>query len=146
MSPKSLRLVLALALTCCLCLCSIPTFGQAASTGTVAGIVTDASGAVVPGATVTLTDVSTKNQRTTTSNDTGRYIIPNVTPGRYDITVSKAGFSQAKVSAQTVSIGTVTTENIALAAGAVSTTVEVKTTGTELQTMNATIGNTVTSL
>src|SRR6184192_3529850 len=110
MSPKSLRLVLALALTCCLCLCSIPTFGQSASTGTVTGIVTDASGAVVPGATITLTDVSTKNQRTTTSNDTGRYIIPNVSSGQYDITVSKAGFSQAKVSNQTVQINTVLTE------------------------------------
>src|SRR5437899_11750524 len=56
-----------------LCLIAVPLLAQTASTGTVAGTVTDASGAVIPGAMVTLTDLSTKEKRSTTSNEAGRY-------------------------------------------------------------------------
>ena len=62
--------------------------GQAASTGTIAGQVTDASNAAVGGATVALVDTATNAQRTTTTNDSGRYLFADVVPGRYVLTVS----------------------------------------------------------
>ncbi len=115
-----------------------------AGTGVIAGQVTDPSGAMVPGAQVTITDTATHNTRTTTTTATGRYVFPNLDPGVYAISISKAGFAKAQLPPQEVKVGVTTTLNVPLQLGAVSQTVEVKTTGTELQTMNATVGNTVT--
>ena len=70
----------------------------------------------------------------------------NVTPGTYNITVSKSGFAQAKVLAQNVKIGIALTENIQLQIGTATQEVVVEATNTELQTMNATVGNSVTGI
>src|ERR1700681_1510734 len=69
---------------------------QTGGTGIVVGTVTDPSGAGVPGATVTLTDATTNSERTTTTNEGGRYDFPNVPPGKYNLTISKAGFRVGK--------------------------------------------------
>src|SRR5579871_1559825 len=58
------------------------------------GVITDASGAGVPGASVTLTSKETNIKRTTKSNDTGGYAIPGLPPGDYTLTVEKTGFSK----------------------------------------------------
>jgi len=72
---------LALFLLVVLCVGTLLMWAQSTATGTLAGTVTDQSGAVVSGATVTLTDVATNTSRTTTTNETGRYIFVNVPPG-----------------------------------------------------------------
>lgn len=123
-----------------------PAWSQMASTGTVAGLVSDPSGAVVPAATVTLTDKATGHTTTTTTTSTGRYVFSHVTPGVYDLSVAKPGFANAKVPDQSVKVGLTTTVNVPLKLGSASETVEVRATGTELQTMNSTVGNTVTSI
>lgn len=136
-----------LAITAMLSISVMPATAQvSAGTGTVTGIITDPSGAVVPGAKITLTDVSTHTSRTSSTTATGRYIFTSVDPGSYTLMVSKSGFSNAQVAAQDVKVGVTTTVNVPLQIGQVSQTVEVKTTGTELQTMNATVGNTVTGV
>jgi hypothetical protein len=117
--------------------------GQMAGTGSVAGTVTDPSGAVVVGAQVTLTDASTNAQRTATSNEAGRYLFPNVPPGTYSMTTTREGFRVAKVSSLTVNLGTTLTVDVAMELGTVSQTVEVVATPSELQVTNSTIGNTV---
>src|SRR5580704_13750587 len=71
-------------------------FGQATNTGTVVGAVEDQSGAVVPGAAVTLTDPSTNAARTTVTNRAGQYAFVNVSPSVYSITASKTGFQMDK--------------------------------------------------
>ncbi|PYU25264.1 MAG: carboxypeptidase regulatory-like domain-containing protein, partial [Acidobacteria bacterium] len=114
-----------------------------AGTGSVAGTVTDPSGAVVVGAQVTLTDASTNAQRTATSNEAGRYLFPNLPPGTYSMTTTKEGFRVAKVSSLTVNLGTTLTVDVAMELGTVSQTVEVVATPSELQVTNSTIGNTV---
>src|SRR5215472_5062834 len=119
-----------------------PAWGQSTATGTVSGLVTDPSNAVVIGAAVKLSDNATGTARDTTTNDAGRYIFVNVTPGAYDIKISKGGFAQA-VSHVTVEIGQVTNANITLKVGTTMETVEVTATGVEMQTMNAAIGTTV---
>lgn len=130
---------------CVLALCSgTPLWAQAANTGTVAGTVTDASGAVVDAATVTLTDIGTKSSRTATTNSAGRYLFADVPPGGYEISISKQGFSTSKTQA-TVTVGTAITVNIGLQVGGTNVVVEVTAVGTELQTMNATVGNTLTA-
>ena len=124
--------------------CALPAKGQATATGTVVGTVTDNSGAVVAGATVTLVDKATGDTRTTTTNDVGHYIFSNVPPATYTIKFKQSGFSELEITEATVLVGTQLTENAQMKLGAVSTTVTVtETAGAELQTMNATVGNTV---
>jgi Carboxypeptidase regulatory-like domain len=120
-------------------------FAQTAGTGIVVGTVTDPSGAAVPEAVVTLTDTATNSERTSTTNATGRYNFPNVPPGNYSLTVSKAGFRLGKILNQSVVVGESRTLDVKLEMGAATQVVEVTATNTDLQTMNATIGNTVNS-
>ena len=126
-------------------LCALPAWGQAVATGTVVGTVTDNSGAVVTGATVTLIDNATGDTRTTTTNDVGHYVLPNIPPATYTVKFNKSGFSELDITKVTVLVGTQLTENAQMKLGAVSTTVTVtETAGAELQTMNSTIGSTIT--
>src|SRR5262252_9324077 len=119
--------------------------GQTASSGSIAGLVTDPQGGVVPGATVVLTDIATNGKQTSATNDAGRYNFPVANPGLYDIVVSKSGFKTAKMAQQKVSIGLVLTVNVILEVGSLSETVVVTASplGSELQSGNATIGNTI---
>ena len=118
---------------------------QSSATGTVVGQVSDPSGAIVPDAAVTLTDITTNTVRSTSSNDAGRYVFVNVAPGTYDISVSKQGFAVSKTRLS-VSVGLSATVNLSLKVGGSNEIVEVTTVGTELQTMNATVGNTITGI
>ncbi len=119
------------------------TYGQMGGTGQVVGTVIDASGAAIVGAEVTITDTATNEARTTTSNDAGRYVFPNLPPGRYNITINKSGFRVAKLTDQQVVVSETRTYDVKLEIGSSNQVVEVTTTNTELQTMNATIGNTI---
>ena len=121
-----------------------PGAAQSVATGTISGLVTDTTGAVVTGATVTITDPSTGAVRATTTNEAGRYIFVNVTPGNYNISFAKSGFKEAKLSGQQVDVGKASTINVTLPVGATGEIVEVEASNVELQTQNATIGNTVT--
>ena len=120
-------------------------YAQATSSGTVVGVVTDQSGALIPGATITVTDPSTKIARTTVTNNDGSYVLVDVQPGKYNIKATKDGFSITEISGQNVSVGTQTTANFKMAIGAETTTVEVQSSNADLQTMNAATGQTVDS-
>ena len=117
--------------------------GQSTSTGTVVGQASDPSGAVVPGATVSLIDHTTGTTKTTTTNDAGRFVFVNVNPGTYDITITKQGFATAKFPQQAVSIGQQTSVNATLKVGGASEQVVVEASGATLQTLNATVGTTI---
>jgi carboxypeptidase family protein len=123
---------------------SSPALGQMAGSGSADGTVTDPTHAVVVGATVTLRDNATSSVRTSTTNESGRFNIANVLPGTYDVTVTKAGFREAKLSKQVVNVGSNLTLNVTLEVGAVTETVEVVAASTALETTNSTIGNVVT--
>src|SRR4029450_5227866 len=75
--------------------------------GSVGGTVTDQSGAIVPGATVTITNVQTGKTREAISDDAGNYSIPNVLEGRYDLGVQMTGFRSYLEKGIAVSINTV---------------------------------------
>jgi Carboxypeptidase regulatory-like domain len=145
MQIRSVKLPLVLLLV--ICAGSAPSaWAQSTSTGTVAGSVTDPSGAVVEGASVTLTDTATNTARPATTNATGRYIYVDVKPGIYTIAVSKAGFETTKAENLEVKVGASLTLSLALQVGGANVVVEVSAVGNELQTMNATVGNTITNL
>ena len=106
-----------------LLLASVWLFGQAES-GTISGAVTDASNAVVPGATVTVVSVNTGLSRATTSGSAGEYAITNLKPDTYNLTIDHSGFqkysrkvvvdvgSRVDLSAQLVVTGTSTTVEV----------------------------------
>jgi hypothetical protein len=145
MYTQSVKLVLVLLLVVCLG-GALPVWSQSASSGTVSGSVADQSNAVVAGAAITLTDTATNISRTATSNASGRYFFADVTPGTYSLTVAKAGFATTKTENQVVQVGVNLTVNLALQVGGANVVVEVTSVGNELQTMNATVGNTINTV
>src|SRR4029077_19886262 len=69
---------------------AVPAFSQTA--GTISGLVTDPSGALVAGATVTVTNPGTNLARDTTSNGAGNYNFPDLPPGIYNVKAAHEGF------------------------------------------------------
>jgi hypothetical protein len=117
-----------------------------ASSGAIAGVVTDANGAVIAGATVTATNDASGVKKSTTTGDSGQYLIANLEAGTYSIRVSARGFKDTVVAAIPVKANSTMQANVSLDVGDVSSVVEV-TGGAEL-TLNATesqISNSVTS-
>ena len=78
--------------------------GQAI-TQQIQGLVTDSTGAVIPGATVTITNINTQISQTRTTNETGNYTFPQVQVGNYSIRVEMQGFKSDQVSDQRVETG-----------------------------------------
>lgn len=89
-------------------------FAQSTVTGGVIGKVTDPQGAVVPSATVKVTNIGTNNTVTTTTNNDGGYSVTNLQPGTYRIEVSASGFATAKVERAVVEVGRATSIDIPL--------------------------------
>jgi hypothetical protein len=116
-------------------------WAQTSQVGSVSGQVTDEQKAAVPGAAVKLTESATNDHYETTTNIDGRYVFASVTPGTYNISVTKQGFNTYDVNGQAVEISAVLTINAVLKVGSTATTVEVSASaGSQLQTMNATVG------
>ncbi|MGA2578766.1 MAG: carboxypeptidase regulatory-like domain-containing protein [Bryobacteraceae bacterium] len=115
---------------------------NATGAGTVTGRVTDATGAIVTDATVTLTDTETGITNATASNNSGIYIFEQVKPGIYTVEASKPGFRKSVVAKQEVTPAAALTLNFALEVGAVTETVQVQASAeAELQTLNSTMGS-----
>jgi hypothetical protein len=106
--------------------------------GSIAGIVTDASGAVVAGAQVELIDNATGSKHDTTSSSSGEFSFPDLPLGSYTVTSSEAGFSTVKVDKVPVSAGVVYNLPITMTVAATSQTVEVSAAGLSLDTTSVT--------
>src|SRR6266702_373985 len=121
-------------------------FGLAqTSTSELSGTVRDNTGAVVPGAGVTLTNEQTGliyKQRTT---DSGLYSFPALPVGSYTVTVEVQGFKTARLTKNTLVVNTPLAVDVTLEVGQIIDVVMVEARGDLLQTSNATIGNVVTS-
>src|SRR6202022_1926892 len=87
------------------------------NTGTVRGVVSDKSGAVVPQAAVVLLSRGIGQQRVRTTNGSGIFVFPSQTVGRYTLEVSADGFRQATVEGVYVQVGQPTTVNVQLQPG-----------------------------
>jgi len=112
-------------------------------TGSISGIIKDASGAVVPGAKVTLTNEGTSLVRLTTSSGNGGYAFSPVTIGTYTITAGLAGFQTVVRAGITVSVQQQAVVNFTLQPGQVSQSVTVTGATQLLQTQNASVGQVI---
>jgi carboxypeptidase family protein/TonB-dependent receptor-like protein len=102
--------------------------------GSIVGTLTDETGAVVPGAAVTVTNTATGLSRQTTTNDAGYYSFPNLPEGIYDLSVTAGGFRPYTQKSINVSINSVTRVDVAIKVGAVTEQVSVEATTAVLQT------------
>ena len=109
------------------------------NTGTLSGQVTDASGAVVRAATLTIKDNATGYSRTVTSAGDGNYAFPDLPIGNYMLTVEAAGFT-AEQESETISVGFRSRADFQLKVGATGQTVEVSANATGLSKDDASIG------
>src|SRR5579863_1274061 len=114
-------------------------------TGAVSGTVTDPSGAVVPNAKVVLKSKSTGETQASTTGSSGLYTFPLLKPGSYTVNISQSGFRGVNETVE-VPLGQTATVNIKLAVGNASETVEVTGSAPLLQTEDANISTTYTSV
>ena len=117
-------------------------FGQAEQ-GTFSGVVTDRSGAVVPGASVTAEEVATRTVSATTSNQDGYYTLPYLRPGTYNLTATAKGFATESVTGVHLTVNLSTRINLTLDVGAVTQQVVVQADAIQLETGNSELGNTI---
>ena len=125
--------------------CTSPVWAQSATTGALTGVVTDPSGGVISGATVTLTNTGTGQSRTATTDASGNYKFSLIPPGTYSLKFEAAGFKTSTVSSVTVSITETPVLSQKLEIGAQTSEVTVEATAETIQTQNATVGNLVGS-
>ena len=124
-------------------LLSVPAWGQ--GLGKITGYVADPSGALVPSATVTATEVETGALRTAVSSDSGYYVLNSLRPTRYTLTITAPGFRRftengiARLADQSATI------NAKLEVGSATETMTVEATGAQVDTTTSTIRQVVDS-
>ena len=111
--------------------------------GEITGAVRDPSGAVIAGATVTVTNVATNASRTTTTNDAGVYSFPALPPGSYRLKVEQQGFKTVSRTDIELQVQQSARLDIEMAVGQVTETVEVSAQSTLLASENATVGTVI---
>ena len=136
MQPR--KCVFAFTLVACLLL-AVPAFSQV-SGGTISGVVTDQTGATIPGATVTVRNLDTNVERTATTESDGRFSFPGLLIGRYEIKVALAGFGTYIRGPIVLTVGQNAVINPELRPAAVAETVTVTEDAPVLNTTNAEVG------
>lgn len=137
-----MRSFLRLALMLAICLSGTLLLGQ--GTGSISGVVRDKSGAVVPNASVTITNVEQGTVVKTTTNGDGEYLQAALLPGRYDVTVSAPGFEVFENKGTVLRVSEKARVDATLTVGSVQNTVQVEGTATQVETESAEVSGVVT--
>src|SRR5216683_1736634 len=123
-------------------LLSVPAFSQG-NAGRILGTVTDQSGGVVAGATVTVIDTERGINRTLTSDDAGEYNAPNLTPGMYTVRAEAKGFKKLERQNVALEVGKEVRVDLTVQPGTAEQTVTVTEAVPLVETTNATLGGTL---
>ena len=141
MSKRCARIRVSFALILAL---TAPGFALAQSTfGRVAGTVLDTSGAVLPGATITLTNQLTNQSQTTETNEVGAFVFPQTPPGTYRLEVALQGFKTATYTDAIVNVGSEYSLTARLELGALTETVSVDVGSSLVKTTTPEVNSTV---
>jgi hypothetical protein len=124
-------------------LLALPGNSQTAGTGNIQGVVTDAAGAVIQGASVNVVNTATHVTHTTTSDSKGLYSFPNLAIGTYEVEVAAVGFQHYRQSNIVLDVGSSIAVNVTMKVGGTEQTVEVEAAGLALQTEDSTLKQTV---
>jgi len=126
-----------------LALCAATAYAQGSTTSTISGRVVDASGGVLPGATVTAKHVSTNNQSSTVTNSEGAFTFPSMPPGTYEVNVAMEGFKTTVVKDVVITATQGADIQAKLEVGGISETVTVASSSEIIQTQSTTISSTI---
>ena len=114
-------------------------------TGQITGVVSDASGAAVAGATIDAENTATGIRFTAQTNESGSYSFPSLTPGDYRVTARREGFNSASRGGIDLQVSQVARIDFTLNVGSTKETVEVKSTAPLLDSESASLGTTVST-
>lgn len=131
-------------LTCMLLVLLVAVTSQAQVTSRVTGVVQDKTGAMISGATVTLTNQETNVSFTATTTTAGTYVFDAVKPGTYKVSITASGFKTFSTTGNMVTIGQPTTVNATLQVGSTGENIEVSAAAELVQT--STSGNIGTTI
>jgi len=120
-----------------------PLLAAQATTATISGTVTDSSGAAVPGATVTVKNTGTDISQTTVSDERGRYRLPSLNVGQYEVKAELQGFQTSIRKGIEVTVGREVVVDFALAPGQVTEEVTVTQEISQVETTTAQLSNLV---
>ncbi len=134
-----LKILTATAVVLLLC---VPAFSQG-NAGRIMGTVTDQSGGVVAGATVSVVDVARGVTRTLTTDDAGEYNAPNLTPGQYTVRAEAKGFKKLDRQGVVIEVGKEVRVDLTVQPGEQEQTVTVTEAVPLVETTNATLGGTL---
>lgn len=109
----------------------------------VTGVVSDETGAVVPGATIVLTNRATKVGAEAETNQAGQYRLPFLAAGEYDLAVTKSGFDASRVTGIRLTVGLTATVDIKLRTGTLQQEVTVTAAAVQLEQQSSALGNVV---
>lgn len=129
---------------CLLLALSVPLVSQT-TTGRILGSVRDQTGAALPAATVTVTDVQRGITRTVTTDDSGGYVVPNLTPGVYTVRAESRGFKTVEHPNIQIEVATDLTVDLSLPTGDVKETIVVQEDVPLLNTTSSTLGGTLSN-
>jgi hypothetical protein len=130
---------------CCLLVAlgsNAPAFAQM-ETATLAGTISDPTGAVIAGAEVRARRIETNTESTSTTNGSGIYLIVGLQPGHYRMFVTKQGFKQVELTDLTLNVQESQNRNFALEVGAASETITVRADDLHINTTDATVSTVV---
>jgi hypothetical protein len=137
-----LKLIISLAVVCLVFVC-VPSRVFAQGNGSISGIVTDATGAVVPGAEVTATQAGTGLALKTTTSGGGTYVFPILAPSVYNITARHAGFEAYTEKGLQLRADAALTANFTLKAGSTTETVTVTAEATQVDLTTGTLSQVI---
>src|SRR5215472_2253789 len=137
------RLANALILTMSSAILAPTCWAQAVAVAEVGGLVADQSGALISGAQVKITQTATQLVRTTTTDTQGRYILPNLPVGPYQLEVTAAGFKTYVQSGIVLQVGNNVEINVAMQVGAVSENVNVTASAAMVETRENTVSQVI---
>src|SRR6266571_884309 len=138
------RALCALAASMGFFLISVPLFSQG-NAGRILGSVTDQSGGVMAGATVTVTDVERGISRPLTTDQAGEYNAPNLIPGTYTVRAQSSGFRTVERQNILLEVGQEIQVDLKLQPGAMAETITVTEAAPMVETTNATLGGTLSN-
>ena len=121
----------------------IASLAFAQSTGMIQGTITDASGAAVPNAPITVHNQRSGEDRSTTTDATGVYAVPSLPVGTYSVTVKAQGMAPMTVTAVEVSVGTIVKQDFALKVASSTAMVEVTAAPPVIETSSVSVGTVV---
>lgn len=111
--------------------------------GSIVGTISDASGAVIPEASIVVTELQTKQIYNAQTNRAGYYVVPSLIPGKYSVAVDKSGFRPATAQLVEVNVAVQVTVNLVLSVAGQAESVTVTSEPALVETSNATLGQVV---